>query len=78
MHVFLNSLPELSRADRFVREEGDITISPCVGCRHYPPGVPATCTAFPEGIAEAILKNEHDHRQRYPGDGGVLFEGEEE
>ncbi len=32
-----------------------------------------TCTAFRDGIPDAILDNEHDHRMPYEGDGGVLY-----
>jgi hypothetical protein len=32
------------------------------------------CTAYPEEIPSAILKNLHDHREPYPDDNGVRFE----
>jgi hypothetical protein len=31
------------------------------------------CEAFPEGIPVEILKDGFDHRQEFPGDGGVRF-----
>jgi hypothetical protein len=44
------------RADRFVWEEGDITWSQCLDCRHkHTTGT--TCTAFPASIPEVILTN---------------------
>jgi len=32
------------------------------------------CSAFPRGIPAAIAERLFDHRQVYPGDGGVRFE----
>ena len=32
------------------------------------------CTAFPNGIPEAILSGEHDHRKSYKNDNGIKFE----
>ena len=32
------------------------------------------CSAFPDGIPDAIYIGGFDHRQPFPGDGGVLYE----
>ncbi len=47
----------------------------CFGCSHFLPysGAPLKCTAFIEGIPEAILSGEADHRKPYPGDNGIRF-----
>lgn len=66
-----------ARADRFGWGPGELGYSQCIDCRHKHRTGP-TCTAFPDGIPEAILTNEHDHRQPYQGDCGVLFEAEED
>ena len=48
----------------------------CLRCRHLLPRVPELmhCSAYPAGIPVAILKNQHDHREPYPGDNGIRFE----
>ncbi len=32
------------------------------------------CTAFPDGIPEAILNGEADHRQPFPNDRGIRYQ----
>lgn len=49
----------------------------CGYCKHwYPrePMAPRLCTAFPDGIPDAILHWEFDHRQPMEGDHGIQFE----
>ena len=63
----------MARSDRFTWQPADITISLCVTCVHkYPMG--AICKAFPEGIPDAILTGEFDHRKPYKGDKGIQYE----
>ena len=37
------------------------------------PGAAPTCTAFPAGIPDEIIRLGYDHRNPFEGDGGVLF-----
>ena len=50
----------------------------CLTCRHFhdadDEATSLTCDAFPDGIPEAVLTGEHDHRDPYPGDRGVRYE----
>lgn len=54
----------------------------CLECARYRPAEvdvdakcvkPASCDAFPDGIPDAILDSEVDHRKPYEGDGGQTF-----
>lgn len=59
--------------DRFIlMDTSGVEVSQCVRCRHFRPD--GLCEAFPEGVPDEILANEHDHRQPYDGDNGVQFE----
>lgn len=51
----------------------------CTKCVHFgatdDPENPdlVSCTAFPAGIPDEILRQGFDHRNPYEGDGGVMF-----
>jgi hypothetical protein len=45
----------------------------CRHCLHYPGGT-RTCTAFPDGIPDALWWAYHGHREPFPGDHGLLFQ----
>ena len=62
----------MSRTDRFVSQPGEMTISQCAHCARKHAGS-GTCDAFPAGIPMPILLNQADHREPYPGDGGLQF-----
>jgi hypothetical protein len=50
-------------------------ISQCALCVHFHHDQleDDTCNAFPLGIPESILLNEHDHRLPFEGDNGIRF-----
>jgi hypothetical protein len=60
--------------DKFISKTGDTNfVSPCITCRHAHKG--PTCDAFPHGIPEPILRGEHVHREKYPGqDNDIVYE----
>ena len=57
-------------SDRFV-DTRDVTPA-CWTCVHKHSGA-GTCDAFPTGIPTPILTGEHQHRDAYPGDGGIRY-----
>ena len=59
------------RADRMIDDGQGIKISQCSSCMNWiGDGI---CNAFPKGVPSKILQNEHDHRQPFKGDNGILF-----
>jgi hypothetical protein len=53
----------------------------CIACAHIQTddfGIITGCEAFPDGIPDAIYVEGFDHREPYPGDGGIRFELESE
>lgn len=48
----------------------------CLTCKHYL-GI-QECDAFPGGIPQEIYTGEYDHREPFPGDGGVRWEATDE
>lgn len=47
----------------------------CLRCKHYKPNEYGfACPAFPEGIPKEIIDLDFDHRNPWPGDGGIRWE----
>ena len=48
----------------------------CLDCTHFHEDneEALTCDAFPDGIPDAIIFSEHDHREPYERDNGIRFE----
>jgi hypothetical protein len=51
----------------------------CLSCKNYiekkDKKDPFRCKAFELEIPNIILTNEHDHKEPFPGDNGIQFEG---
>jgi hypothetical protein len=46
----------------------------CVGCVHRISERGWSCTAYPNGIPDEIIRSKVDHRQPHIGDHGIRFE----
>lgn len=58
---------------RFEVSVDHLEVSQCSVCSHYD-GRGATCTAYPEGVPDAIRSNDLDHRDPQSGDHGIRWE----
>jgi hypothetical protein len=65
-----------SFAEEYEADGGyEVNAIQCHSCRHWHPGTsPPTCTAFENGIPHQIWLGQHDHTQRFKGDGGTRYE----
>lgn len=63
-----------AQADKFIWEPGDLQVlGMCLACKWKAKGS-NTCKAFPGGIPDPIQWGDFDHRNEWPGDGGIRFE----
>lgn|SRR5487761_2772346 len=68
-------MPRSDRRNRFVSQPGEYILTQCCYCKHRSSSeTDLGCTAFPDGIPQAIRYNRVDHRLPYEGDHGVRFE----
>ena len=52
----------------------------CLRCKHFlgsDGGYGYRCVAYPEHIPDTIVAGDHNHREPFPGDQGILFEQKE-
>lgn len=62
------------KGEKFVSSYVRIITPACCTCRHRSQTDVLTCAAFPAGIPTPILRGENDHRSRYDGDRGVMYD----
>ena len=65
-------MTKIKLGERFTTQAGQADISQCIRCEHNLGG--GLCEAYPAGIPDEILTNEHDHREPLAGDNGIRFE----
>lgn len=56
-----------------------LRVNLCAFCKRFNAKVANknVCEAFPDGIPDAIIEMQRDHRQPYPGDRGLRFAAED-
>lgn len=57
--------------DRIIGKAEDLILAQCSSCVHLRPD--GACAAYPSGVPLPIGFNEVDHRESYPGDGGIRW-----
>lgn len=54
---------------------GDVPVPMCAFCRHFDRQAETfACSAYPDGIPDAIVRSDVDHRKPHAGDHGIQFE----
>ena len=63
----------MSTLQERMNDIGQNTMAQCATCKNMIP-FSLKCKAFPNGIPETIKEGRWDHRQKFDGDNGVLYE----
>lgn len=50
----------------------------CLSCARFIDDKNFTCEAFANGIPDAIILNQHDHKDAIDGDGGLRYKRKEQ
>lgn len=67
-------MSQAGRHDHLSVPLDELDVSQCMRCARLDKNSDeARCEAFPDGIPDAILANDVDHRKPYEGDHGLQF-----
>jgi len=73
---FVGSPEDFEIIGTALEEDEERDTSQCLLCEHFISGIEGhyICKAFPNGIPDELVFNEHDHTKPYANDNGIQFE----